>query len=65
MIARLGVPVMLCAPLGGDTGRLLKTLIADEQVQVCSIDIAHVVWTRLSGAVGVFIGIAVIVYALR
>jgi 1-phosphofructokinase len=29
MIARLGVPVMLCAQLGGDTGRLRKTLIAD------------------------------------
>jgi 1-phosphofructokinase len=32
MIARLGERVTLCTPLGGDTGRLLKTLMADEGV---------------------------------
>jgi 1-phosphofructokinase len=42
MVARLGVPVTLCAPLGGDTGLLLKTLIAVEEVQVCGVDIAGV-----------------------
>jgi 1-phosphofructokinase len=42
MVARLGVPVTLCAPLGGDTGVLLKTLIAGEEVKVCGVDIAGV-----------------------
>ena len=42
MIARLGEKVTLCAPFGGDTGRLLKTLITEEQVQLNGIDIAGV-----------------------
>ncbi|HMC64599.1 MAG TPA: PfkB family carbohydrate kinase [Gemmataceae bacterium] len=40
MVARLGVPVTLCAPFGGDTGRLLKTLVAAEDVQLCGVEIA-------------------------
>jgi 1-phosphofructokinase len=40
MIARLGVDVTLCAPLGGDTGRLLKTLIPDERIRLVGTDIA-------------------------
>ncbi len=40
MIARLGERVTLCAPLGGDTGRLLKTLMADEGVLVNAVDVA-------------------------
>ena len=40
MIARLGVDVVLCCPLGGDTGRLLRTLIAREDVHVEAIEIA-------------------------
>ena len=37
MVARLGVQVTLCAPFGGDTGRLLKTLIADENVAAVGV----------------------------
>jgi 1-phosphofructokinase len=42
MVARLGVPVTLCAPFGGDTGRLLQTLIDAEDVRVCGIPIGGV-----------------------
>ena len=42
MVARLGERVVLCAPFGGDTGRLLKTLMIDEGVEVHGIDIAGV-----------------------
>src|SRR5207248_2235761 len=40
MVARLGVPVTLCAPIGGDTGRLIKTRITDEEVRLCPVEIA-------------------------
>lgn len=32
MVARLGVPVTLCAPFGGDPGRVLRTLVEAEDV---------------------------------
>jgi 1-phosphofructokinase len=34
MIARLGIPVTLCAPFGDDTGRVLRTLVEEEGVRV-------------------------------
>jgi len=40
MAARLGGSVALCAPFGGDTGRILRHLIADEKVRVRGIEIA-------------------------
>src|SRR5690606_30991222 len=40
MVARLGVPVTLCAPFGGDTGRLIKVLVADEGVRAAGPDVA-------------------------
>src|SRR5262245_48816583 len=40
MIARLGLKVTLCAPFGGDTGRLLQRLVADEGVQLKGPEIA-------------------------
>src|SRR5262245_43202357 len=42
MVARLGVPVTLCAPLGGDTGRLLKELMAQENVTLRTVAIGGV-----------------------
>lgn len=37
MIARLGVPVTLCAPFGGDTGRVLRVLVEAEGVAVRAV----------------------------
>lgn len=42
MVARLGDRVCLCAPFGGDTGRLLKTLVTDEGVQIRGVDTAGI-----------------------
>jgi 1-phosphofructokinase len=42
MAARLGDRVCLCAPFGGDTGRLLKTLVADEGVHLRAVDTAGI-----------------------
>jgi 1-phosphofructokinase len=42
MVARLGVPVTLCAPFGGDTGRLLKELMAQENVTLRAVSMAGV-----------------------
>lgn len=40
MVARLGVPVALCCPLGGDAGRVLKVLIEAEGVDSRGVQIA-------------------------
>jgi 1-phosphofructokinase len=42
MIVRLGAQATLCAPIGGDTGRLLKTLITDENVQLNGVSVASI-----------------------
>jgi len=47
MIARLGADVTLCAPVGGDTGRLLKILIPEEQI--------HLRGTEVAGANGSYV----------
>jgi 1-phosphofructokinase len=39
MVAHLGVPVTLCAPLGGDTGRLLKSLMAESEIVIQAVKI--------------------------
>ncbi len=39
MVARLGVPVTLCAPFGDDTGRVLRVLIESEGVALRGVDI--------------------------
>jgi 1-phosphofructokinase len=38
MVACLGSPVTFCAPFGGESGRLLRTLIEAEQVSVRPVD---------------------------
>lgn len=38
MVARLQLPVTLCAPFGNDTGRVLSTLIEAEGVSVRAVD---------------------------
>jgi 1-phosphofructokinase len=40
MIARLGQPVSLCAPLGGDTGRVLQALAGEEGVTVRGVAVS-------------------------
>jgi 1-phosphofructokinase len=40
MVARLGRTAVLCAPFGGDAGRLLQILIADEKLQVKGVAVA-------------------------
>jgi 1-phosphofructokinase len=42
MIARLGVSASMCAPIGDDTGRLLKPLIAGENVDLRAVPISGV-----------------------
>jgi 1-phosphofructokinase len=39
MIARLGLPVTLCAPFGDDTGRVLRVLVEAEDVTVRGVTI--------------------------
>jgi 1-phosphofructokinase len=39
MVARLGIPVTLCAPFGNDTGRVLRMLIEAEGVTVRGVDV--------------------------
>jgi 1-phosphofructokinase len=38
MVAALGVPVALCAAVGGETGRLLHTLLAEEDVDLRDVE---------------------------
>ncbi len=38
MVQALGVPVILCAALGGETGRVLRHLVADEGIDVVHVD---------------------------
>jgi 1-phosphofructokinase len=38
MVARLRVPVTLCGPFGDDTGKVLRTLIASEGVDVHAVE---------------------------
>ena len=40
MIHALGVDVTLCCALGGETGRVLRTLIAAEGVELAAVDVA-------------------------
>jgi 1-phosphofructokinase len=40
MAMRLGVEATLCAPLGGDTGRLIKEIVAHEKVVLRSVEIS-------------------------
>ena len=37
MVARLGVPVTLCCALGGETGQVLRALVAREQVELRAV----------------------------
>ena len=38
MVAALGVPVALCAAVGGETGRVLHTLLAEEDVDLRDVE---------------------------
>lgn len=40
MVARFGLPVTLCAPLGGDTGRLIDVLVEAEDVQLKKVSVS-------------------------
>lgn len=37
MVARLGLPVQLCAPLGGDTGRMIRVAVTEEKVELGAV----------------------------
>lgn len=54
MVAALGVPVTLCGPFGGETGRVLRTLVEGEGVSLSAVDVeaANVAYVhdRRSGA---------------
>lgn len=54
MVAALDVPVTLCGPFGGETGRVLRTLIEGEGVSLCAVEVdaANVAYVhdRRSGA---------------
>ncbi len=39
MVARLGTPVVLCSPFGGDTGLVLRNLVEREKVTICAVDV--------------------------
>ncbi|ASO21890.1 1-phosphofructokinase [Actinoalloteichus hoggarensis] len=40
MIAALGVPVVLCAALGGETGAVLRHLIVDDGLELKAVDVS-------------------------
>lgn len=41
MIARLGVPVALCGPLGGESGTVLGSLVRAEGVELLAVHVAR------------------------
>ncbi len=41
MVARLGMRVTLCAPLGGEPGRVLRGLVEAEGVRLLSVELEH------------------------